>query len=212
MFPPSLLTSDFFLAYAHARLERCTELATTLRDKLAFVETAAYTTFLEREAEDAMPYSEYRKQIEGINDVLRSIECAMPALHRPARAAAPEPTDLSVALRGQCEAVRDLVPPLLDLGLPEVNAVLLSPYDRLERELEHVAALQHRVLIVLPILRSQFMRSEEYVEQWNVCVGQCSFQEVIFIVSAFENRLLRFRVNHYAVHDAEGSRASSLAA
>lgn len=204
MFPPTLLTSDFFLAYAHARIEKCAELAAMLREKLAFVEVSAYSTFLEwEEPQTQLPYREYKQRVEGVNDALRAIECAMPALHRHPCIpdAVPDATDLSVVLRDQCRAVRDLVPPLLGLALPDVTAFLAPAYDRLERQLEHVMALQHRVLIVIPILRSQFMQTPQYIQSWNESAGQCSLREVIFLVSAFENRLLRFRVNHYLVHD-----------
>ena len=204
MFPAALITSDFFLAYAHARVEKCIGLAATLHEKLAFVEVSSYSTFLEWETEDCkLPYSEYKQRIEGVNDALRSIECSMPALHRhPCLLdAVDDTTDLSVALREQCRAVLELVPALLSLALPDVTAALLPAYDKLERKLEHVMALQHRVLIVVPILRSQFMQSPQYLERWNQSVGKCSLRELIFLVSAFENRLLRFRVHHYLVHD-----------
>lgn len=204
MFPPALITSDFFLAYAHARIEKCIGLAATLHEKLAFVEVSAYSTFLEWAADDCkLPYREYKQRIEGVADALRAIECSMPALHRHPRLpdAVDCPTDLSVALREQCRAVRELVPALLSLALPDVTAALLPAYDKLERKLEHVMALQHRVLIVVPILRSQFMHSPQYLEQWNASVSKISLREVIFLVSAFENRLLRFRVHHYLVHD-----------
>ena len=205
MFPSNLLTSDFFLSYAHVRLEKCIELATLLREKLTFVEVSAYSTFLEWEAVDVrMTYPEYRQNIEGINDALRSIECSMPALHTLPHVqptAQSQATDLSVALRAQCQSVRDLLPPLLRLRIPEITAVLSSTYDKLERQLEHVMALQHRILIVIPILRSQFMRTPEYIQSWNESIEQCSLREVVYLVSAFENRLLRFRVNHYVVRD-----------
>ncbi len=204
MFPASLITSDFFLSYAHARIEKCLDLAAGLHKKLAFVEISAYTTFLDWEApQNKIPYREYKKRIESVNDALRSIECSMPALHRhPCLLdAVDDPTDLSVALRGQCRAVRDLVPALLGLEIPDVIAALAPAYDKLQRKLEHVMALQHRVLIVVPILRAQFMRTPQYIESWNESVIKCSLREVIFLVSAFENRLLRFRVNHYLVHD-----------
>jgi len=204
MFPPGLITSDFFLAYAHARVDQCIRLAATLHEKLVFVETSAYETFLEWETEDCkLPYREYKQRIDGISDALRAIECAMPALHRHPLLpdAADGPTDISVALREQCRAVRELVPALLGLGLPDVTAALAPAYDRLERNLEHVMGLQHRVLIVVPILRSQFMHSPQYLEQWNASVPKISLREIIFLVSAFENRLLRFRVHHYRVHD-----------
>ncbi len=204
MFPPALLTSDFFLAYAHARVDKCLGLAASLREKLAFVEVSAYSTVLEWETEDCrLPYREYKQRIDGVSDALRAIESAMPALHRHPRLAdaADGPTDLSVALREQCRAVRELVPPLLGLGLPDVTAALAPAYDKLQRKLEHVMALQHRVLIVVPILRSQFMQSPQYLEQWNAYVAKTTLREIIFLVSAFENRLLRFRVHHYLVHD-----------
>jgi len=204
MFPPALLTSDFFLAYALARVDKCIGLAATLHEKLVFVEVSAYETFLQWETEDCkLPYREYKQRIDGVNDALRAIECAMPALHRHPRLpdAADGPTDLSVALREQCRAVRELVPALLGLGLPDVTAALAPAYDRLQRKLEHVMALQHRVHIVVPILRSQFLHSPQYLEQWNASVDKISLREVIFLVSAFENRLLRFRVHHYLVHD-----------
>jgi hypothetical protein len=204
MFPAALITSDCFLAYALARIETCSEVATALLDKLAYVEVAAYSTFLEwADAESNMTYREYRQRTEGINDALRAIETAMPALHRhpSIRDALPAANDLSVSLRAHCCAVRDLVPALLGLGLPDATAVLATPYDKLERQLERVMILQHRVLIVVPILRQQFLRSPEYLERWNEPADKCSLREVIFLVSAFENRLLRFRVNHYLVRD-----------
>jgi hypothetical protein len=205
MFPSNLLTSDFFLSYAHARLEKCIELATLVHDKLAFVEISAYSTFLEWEATDTgMTYREYHQNIEGINDALRSIECCMPALHTfpDVHTAAPsQATDLSVALRVQCQSVRDLLPPLLRLRIPEIDAALSSTYDKLQRQLEQVIMLQHRVLILIPILRKQFMRSPQYIQSWNLSVHECSLREVVYLVSAFENRLLRFRVNNYVVHD-----------
>ena len=205
MFPPNLLTSDFFLSYAHGRLEKCIGLATLVHDKLAFVEISAYSTFLEWEAANTgMTYREYRQNIEGINDALRSIDCCMPALYtlpHVQTAAHSQATDLSVALRDQCQSVRDLLPPLLGLNIPEITAALSSTYDKLQRQLEQLVVLQHRVLILIPILRKQFMRSPQYIQSWNQSVQDCSLREVVYLVSAFENRLLRFRVNNYVVHD-----------
>jgi hypothetical protein len=204
MFPSNLLTSDFFLSYAHARLEKCSEMATLVHDKLAFVESSAYTTFLEWEAGRDMTYRQYRENVEDINDALRSIECCMPALYTlpHVHAAAPsQATDLSVALRVECQSVRDLLPPLLRLRVPEITAALSSTYDKLQRQLEQVVGLQHRVLIVIPILRKQFMRSPQYIQSWNLSIEDCSLRELVYLVSAFENRLLRFRVNNYVVHD-----------
>ena len=204
MFPSTLITSDYFLAYALARIEACGAQADVLLDKLAFVEVSAYSTFLEwADRESQMTFREYRQLTEGVNDALRAIECSVPALHKQPclREAVPEANGISVALRAHCRAVRDLVPALLDLGLPEVTAVLAAPYDKLERRLERVMALQHRVLIVVPILRQQFLRSPQYYEHWQDPVDQCSLREIIFLVGAFENRLLRFRVNYYPVRD-----------
>lgn len=202
MFPAALITSDYFLGYALARIETCSDSATALLDKLAFVEVAAYSTFLEwADADSSMTYREYRLATEGINDALRAIETAMPALHSTPRTfdAVAAANDLSVSLRAHCGAVRDLVPALLGLGLPDVTAVLASPYDKLQRQLERIMALQHRVLIVVPILRQQFLRTPQYFQMWDNPVNERSLREVVFLVGAFENRLLRFRVNHYLV-------------
>ena len=201
MFPAALLTCDCFLAYARARIDQCAELATLLLDKLAFIEIAAYTTYISWEAEDArITYPLYRANIEAINDALRSIDCAMPALRTP-DATAVTVNDISVALRTHCQAVRDLMPPLLRLRIPEVDTVLSAAYDKLQRQLEHVERLQHRVLILVPILRRQYMASQPYVDSWNQAVDERPFGELVFLCSVYENRLLRFRVENYVVHD-----------
>ena len=221
MFPAALLTCDCFLAYARARIDQCAELATLLLEKLAFIEIAAYTTYISWEAEDArITYSVYRANIEAINDALRSIDCAMPALRsidcampalrsidcampalRTPDATAVTVNDISVALRTHCQAVRDLMPPLLRLRIPEVDTVLSAAYDKLQRQLEHVERLQHRVLILVPILRRQYMASQPYVDSWNQAVDERPFGELVYLCSVYENRLLRFRVENYVVHD-----------
>jgi len=204
MFPSTLITSDYFLAYALARIEACDDLAAVLLEKLAFVEVSSYSTFLEwADGESKLTFREYRQRTESINDALRAIDCSMPPLHKhhDLRAAVPGANDISVALRASCREVRDLIPALLGLGLPDVTAALAAPYDKLERLLERVMALQHRVLIVVPILRQQFLRSPQYFETWEDPANECSLREVIFLVGVFENRLLRFRVHHYPVRD-----------
>jgi hypothetical protein len=199
MFPSELLTSDFFLSYAHSRLEKCLQVAKLLYDKLTFVEISSYTTFLQWEAENTeMTFSEYKQNIESINDALRSIQCCMPPLYKLPHVAAQ--TDLSVTLRSHCQSVRDFIPMLLRLDIPEITAFLSATYEKLERQLEHIMALQHRVLIIIPILRKQFLSSPEYIEDTNRSVETCTLYEVMYIVSAFENRLLRFHVNNYVVH------------
>ena len=202
MFPSTLLTSDFFLSHAHSRIEKCLELATLLYDKLTFIEFSAYTTFLQWEAANTeMTYDEYQQNIENINDALRSIQCCMPPLNKlPNVENTPETTDLNVELRNHCQSVRDLVPTLLRLDIPEITDFLSATYDKLERQLEQVMTIQHRVLILIPILRKQFLRCPQYLEQINRSVRTHSCLELIFIVSAFENRLLRFSVNNYVVH------------
>ena len=201
MFPAAMLTCDCFLAYARARIDQCAELATLLHDKLAFVEIAAYTTYISWEAVDVrITYAEYRANVEAINDALRSIDCAMPALHTPDTAAV-SVNDISVALRTHCQAVRDLLPPLLRLRIPEVDTALSPAYDKLQRQLEQVERLQHRVLILVPILRRQYMASQPYVDSWNQTVDERPFDELVYLCSVYEKRLLRFRVENYVVHD-----------
>jgi hypothetical protein len=167
MFPSTLLTSDFFLSHAHSRIEKCLELATLLYDKLTFIEFSAYTTFLQWEAANTeMTYDEYQQNIENINDALRSIQCCMPPLNKlPNVENTPETTDLNVELRNHCQSVRDLVPTLLRLDIPEIT---------------------------------------DFLSAINRSVRTHSCLELIFIVSAFENRLLRFSVNNYVVHHDQG--------
>jgi hypothetical protein len=203
MFPAAMLTCDCFLAYARARIDQCAELAAVLLDKLAFIEIATYTTYISWEAQDAtITYAAYRANVDAINDALRSIECAMPALHTPDTTAVAA-NDISVALRTHCHAVRDLLPPLLRLRIPEVDAALSAAYDGLQRQLEHVERIQHRVLILVPILRRQYMASPPYVDSWNQVVDERPLDELVYLCSVYENRLLRFRVESYVVDDAD---------
>lgn len=207
MFPADLLTSDSFLSYVQNRIEECSRIASLTYNELAFVEMCSYSTLLQwghgsGHAIGQSDYRQYEDTIERINVSLREIDCCMPPLHITQHASdAPKQTDLSRKLQAHCAAVRDVVPALLSLGIPAINDLLSSKYDKLERQIGNLMVLQHKVLIIVPMVRRNFLQSSQYIASVNESVLHLNLRELIFIIGAYENRLLRFRIHNYAVHE-----------
>jgi len=205
MFPAGLLTSDPFISHIRDRIDKCAEMANLTYNALEFVETCAYATLLQWddgfEEGDCGPYMH---SIERISIALREIDCCMPPLHvTPYESEASNNTDLSRKLKALCDSVRGVVPALLSLRIPAIDKVLSSEYDKLDRKIAELMVLQHKVLIIVPMVRRNFLKSPHYIVPINELVTDIDLRELIFIIGAYENRLLRFRVHHYAVHDED---------
>jgi len=207
MFPAGLLVSDPFTSHVCDRIHKCAELASLTYDTLEFVEMCSYVTLLQwgegdGDGEDIRDHAQYRDNIERISISLREIDCCMPPLHFNAGTHhASNQTDLSRKLRDLCASVRDVVPALLSLNIPAITAMLSTEYDKLERKLEQLMVLQYKVLMLVPVVRTNFLRSRQYIASVNERVDDFDLREMILIVGAYENRLLRFRVHNYTVHD-----------
>jgi hypothetical protein len=205
MFPADLLTSDPFMSHIRDRIDKCAELASLTYNALEFVETCAYATLLQWDDDiqhgDSGPYMH---NIERISTALREIDSCMPPLHvTPYANETSNNTDLSRKLKALCESVRDVVPALLSLRIPAIDKLLSSEYDKLDRKIAELMVLQHKVLIIVPMVRKHFLRSPQYLVPVNEFVNDLDVRELIFVIGAYENRLLRFRVHHYAVHDED---------
>lgn len=204
MLPADVLTSDPFMSHVRNRIDKCAELASLTYDALEFVEMCSYVTLMQwgdGENTEHDP-AQYRDNIERINISLREVDCCMPPLHvTPCNNHASNQTDLSRKLLLLCVSVRDVVPALLSLRIPAITALLSAEYEKLERKLAALMLLQYKVLMLVPIVRRNFIKSRHYIDSINGCVNDFNLRELIFIVGAYENRLLRFRVHNYVVHD-----------
>lgn len=207
MFPAGFLTSDPFISHVRDRIDKCAEIATLTYNALEFVETCAYTNLVQWGHDiERCDCDAYMQNIERISLALREIDCCMPALHvTPYGKETPNNTDLSRKLKALCVSVRDVVPALLSLRIPAIDNLLSSEYDKLDRKLADLTVLQHKVLLLVPVVRKNFLRSPAYFAPLDDLVDNLDLRELIFVIGAYENRLLRFRVHHYAVHDDDDS-------
>ena len=190
------------MSHIRNSIDKCAEMASLTYNALEFVETCSYATLLEWddgfEQGDCGPYMH---NIERISMTLREIDCSMPPLHvTPYLSEASNNTDLSRKLKTLCESVRDVVPALLSLRIPAIDKLLSSEYDKLDRKLAELMVLQHKVLIIVPMVRRNFLKSPQYIVPIGELVDDLDLRELIFVIGAYENRLLRFRVHNYAVH------------